>query len=69
MTPSAVLRCLFCGKSQNEVAKLIGGAGKGAHICNECVGACVDILRADGMAAGCDRCADLQLQLDMMAAV
>lgn len=36
------LRCSFCGKTQNEVDKLI--AGEGVYICNECVRICTDII-------------------------
>lgn len=36
------LRCSFCGKSQNQVKKLI--AGPGVYICNECVGLCNEII-------------------------
>jgi ATP-dependent Clp protease ATP-binding subunit ClpX len=36
------LYCSFCGKSQQELRKLI--AGPGPHICNECVELCVDII-------------------------
>jgi len=36
-------RCSFCGKSQDEVTKLI--AGPGVYICNECVNLCNLILR------------------------
>jgi ATP-dependent Clp protease ATP-binding subunit ClpX len=36
------LRCSFCGKSQNEVRKLI--AGPSVHICDECIGLCNDII-------------------------
>ncbi|MBP2702814.1 ClpX C4-type zinc finger protein [Microbispora sp. RL4-1S] len=36
------IRCSFCGKPKTDVAKLIAGAG--VHICNECVGLCVQIL-------------------------
>lgn len=39
-----LLFCEFCGKSQNEVQKLIASPGK-VHICDECVGVCVDILQ------------------------
>ena len=35
-------RCSFCGKTQNEVDKLI--AGEGVYICNECVRLCTDII-------------------------
>lgn len=36
------LRCSFCGKTQNEVDKLI--AGEGVYICSECVRLCTDII-------------------------
>lgn len=39
------LCCSFCGKSQNEVKKLI--AGPTVFICNECIGLCSDILREE----------------------
>src|SRR6056297_1517872 len=39
------LECSFCGKSQDEVKKLI--AGPGVYICNECVDLCNDILKEE----------------------
>ena len=36
------LRCSFCGKSQDQVKRLI--AGPTAYICNECVQLCLNIL-------------------------
>ena len=36
------VRCSFCGKRQDEVARII--AGPGAYICNECVHLCMSIL-------------------------
>ena len=39
------VRCSFCGKSQDQVSRLI--AGPGAYICNECVRVCLDILSDD----------------------
>lgn len=39
------LSCSFCGKTQNEVKKLI--AGPTALICNECIGLGMDILREE----------------------
>lgn len=41
------LHCSFCGKSQNEVKKLI--AGRGVYICDECIEVCINIV-ADEMA-------------------
>ncbi len=37
------VRCSFCGKSQNEVHKLIAGPA-GAFICDECVDICLEII-------------------------
>ena len=37
-----VLRCSFCGKSQDEVRKLI--AGPTVYICDECIELCNDII-------------------------
>jgi ATP-dependent Clp protease ATP-binding subunit ClpX len=39
------ISCSFCGKSQEEVKKLI--AGPNVYICNECVVLCKDILIED----------------------
>jgi ribosomal protein L37AE/L43A len=35
--------CSFCGKSQEQVRRLIAGPGV-VYICNECVALCNDIL-------------------------
>ena len=35
-------RCSFCGKSQDEVERLI--AGRNAYICNECVELCLNVM-------------------------
>ncbi len=43
-----VLRCSFCGKSQNEVRKLI--AGPTVYICNECIDICNEIITDDEQA-------------------
>lgn len=40
-----ILYCSFCGKSQEEVRKLI--AGPSVYICDECVDLCNDILREE----------------------
>jgi ATP-dependent Clp protease ATP-binding subunit ClpX len=42
---SGVLRCSFCGKTQDEVRKLI--AGPTVYICNECVELCTDIIEEE----------------------
>ena len=41
----STLYCLFCGKSQHEVRKLI--AGPTVFICDECVELCMDIIREE----------------------
>ena len=41
-----LLHCSFCGKSQQEVRKLI--AGPSVFICDECVDLCNDIIREEG---------------------
>jgi ATP-dependent Clp protease ATP-binding subunit ClpX len=40
-----VLFCSFCGKSQNEVKKLI--AGVTAFICDECISLCSDVIKKE----------------------
>jgi ATP-dependent Clp protease ATP-binding subunit ClpX len=39
------VRCSFCGKAREAVAKLI--AGPGVFICDECVDRCNEILAED----------------------
>ena len=38
-------RCSFCGKTQNQVGRLI--AGNGAYICDECIQLCMSIIGED----------------------
>jgi biotin operon repressor len=40
----STLACSFCGRSEKEVARLIGGPN--VHICDACVGTCTKILEA-----------------------
>ena len=44
------LKCSFCGKSQEQVRKLI--AGPGVYICDECVDLCNEILDEELFEAG-----------------
>ena len=44
-----VLKCSFCGKTQDQVDKLI--AGPSMYICNECVDLCCDMLDEEGVYA------------------
>ena len=39
------IRCNFCGKGENQAARLI--AGPGVYICSDCVNACSDLLREE----------------------
>ncbi|MDR0874719.1 MAG: ATP-dependent protease ATP-binding subunit ClpX [Clostridiales Family XIII bacterium] len=39
------LKCSFCGKSQDEVKRLV--AGPNVYICNDCIELCIDILREE----------------------
>jgi hypothetical protein len=39
------LRCSFCGRSETQAARLLGG-GTGKHICDACVSVCNRILDA-----------------------
>ncbi|PKK39429.1 ATP-dependent Clp protease ATP-binding subunit ClpX [Clostridiaceae bacterium JG1575] len=44
------LRCSFCGKSQDQVERLV--AGQGVYICNNCIELCNDILAEEKTAQG-----------------
>ncbi len=41
-----MLYCSFCGRSQNQVRRLIIGP-KDVHICDECIGLCNDIIEEE----------------------
>jgi ATP-dependent Clp protease ATP-binding subunit ClpX len=47
---TSFLRCSFCGKTQDEVKKLV--AGPTVYICNECIGLCTDILKEEEKGEG-----------------
>ncbi len=44
-TPKVPYRCSFCGKSQEQVRKLI--AGQGVYICDECINLCQEIIEEE----------------------
>lgn len=46
------VKCSFCGKSQDEVNRVI--AGPGVYICNECIELCQEIIDEDFSAAEID---------------
>src|SRR5437867_12144108 len=39
------LKCSFCGKSQEQVRKLV--AGPGVYICDECIELCTEIIEEE----------------------
>ena len=45
MAKETSLRCSFCGKSQDEVEKII--AGPSVYICNECIELCNEIIEEE----------------------
>ena len=45
MAKETTLRCSFCGKSQEEVEKII--AGPAVYICDECIALCNDIIEEE----------------------
>ena len=40
------LRCSFCGRRADDVARLVAGAS--AYICDECINKCVAVLDENG---------------------
>jgi hypothetical protein len=46
-TLTSAMRCSFCGKGKNDVAKLI--AGPQVHICNQCVNICIEVVIDDAL--------------------
>jgi NTP pyrophosphatase (non-canonical NTP hydrolase) len=57
MTDFKMIRCTFCGNTQNEAKKIIKGMGE-VFICDGCVAASVDILRESNLGVPCGVCAD-----------
>ncbi|TAM70287.1 MAG: ATP-dependent Clp protease ATP-binding subunit ClpX [Chloroflexota bacterium] len=47
--PKVPYRCSFCGKSQEQVRKLI--AGQGVYICDECINLCQEIMEEEMLEA------------------
>ena len=42
------IRCSFCGKTQDQVERLISGPNNGVFICNECIDICAEIIDEEG---------------------
>jgi len=60
------LSCSFCGKTQDEVQRLI--AGPDVYICNECIALCDDILKNDNRKDDLDS-SDIPLPQEIKAAL
>lgn len=57
-TDNKIVRCSFCGKTQDQVEKLI--AGPGVCICDECIELCLGIIEEDGSSKRKNRKKDAQ---------
>ncbi len=55
-TPQPI-RCSFCGRGQDEVARLISGPG--VYICSECVKLCNDILEGEAQQPALEKPSEL----------
>ncbi len=44
---TGAMRCSFCGKGKNDVAKLI--AGPQVYICNQCINICIEVVIDDAL--------------------
>lgn len=60
-----LLHCSFCGKTQDQVQKLI--AGPGIYICDECIHLCNEILVDEGIGSG-NLEEDARVELDLFDA-
>jgi ClpX C4-type zinc finger len=51
------LACSFCGRNAQQVERLVAGAS--AHICDDCIAKCLDVLerhpKDSGLTNGADR--------------
>lgn len=56
------VHCSFCGKSQEQVNRMISGPGN-AFICDECVGICADIIEEESENDVYEVSGDLDLKL------
>ncbi|MEG0804801.1 MAG: ATP-dependent Clp protease ATP-binding subunit ClpX [Lachnospiraceae bacterium] len=54
------IRCSFCGKSQEQVRKLIAGPG-GAYICDDCIDICSEIIEEEFEDVGPKEALDINL--------
>ena len=48
MRPDDTIRCSFCGRTQDQVRKMIAGTGgSNVYICDECIELCSEILEEE----------------------
>ncbi len=59
------VRCSFCGKSQQQVRKLIAGPN-GAYICDECIDICSEIIEEELMGHGRQEEDDENLDINLL---
>ena len=59
------IRCSFCGKSQQQVRKLIAGPN-GAYICDECVDICSEIIEEELLDSGERETDDIGFDINLL---
>lgn len=59
------VRCSFCGKSQQQVRKLIAGPN-GAYICDECIDICSEMIEEEFVGVGQQGADDEELDINLL---
>lgn len=59
------IRCSFCGKTQEQVHRLISGPN-GAYICDECIDICAEILDEEGVNEGTEEKGSVEEQINLL---
>lgn len=59
------IRCSFCGKTQDQVHRLISGPN-GAFICDECIDICAEIIDEENMGDPTEEKASAQEQINLL---
>ena len=59
------IRCSFCGKTQDQVHRLISGPN-GAFICDECIDICAEIIDEENMGDHTEEKASAQEQINLL---
>ena len=58
------IRCSFCGKTQDQVGRMISGPN-GAFICDECVDICAEIIEEENLEEKAPASAKEEINLNM----